>query len=303
MGAYNLAYNFADMSVVVIGERIGDVLVLSFAKLPLSERLVEFRRLILLVVFVVFLLAVGLCGVARPLTLIFKPEWLALDVGAMLAVLAFLSITRPIEGAARVYLQVASSTRTIMLIEWIKVGGIMAAIFGLGLLGRSHSERLGAIGACAAVILTFTVSTFGYLYVVARREQVSFFGFVGAMRKPGLCAGVMCAGLLLADRYLIAPGVASWRPGATGVGFIDGRVLPHWDAVAGGLLGVIVGVALYGGMTLLVARREITQLIRTLRSRKKRDPQAEAKPAEQEAGEGAGVAAAPEKEPKADAAE
>jgi lipopolysaccharide exporter len=298
MGAYNLAYNLADMPAITIGERIGDVLVPSFAKLPPKDRPAELQRSITLIAFAVFPLAAGLSGVARPLTLIFNEQWLALDVGWMLAVLAFLSTTRPIEWAARVYLQVASQTRTIMLIEWVKVAGIMAAIFGLGVLGKTRSERLGAIGACAAVVLTFAVSTLGYLYVVARREKVSFFGFVGAMRKPGLCAGVMWAGLLLIDRYAIAPGVAAWRPGATGVGFIDRRILPQWDTVAGLLFGVTVGVALYGGMCLLVARKEIKQLIQILRSRKKRDPGAEAKAAEPGA-EGAADA----KASSADAAE
>lgn len=277
MGAYNLAYNLADMPAITIGERIGDVLVPSFAKLPPKDRPAELSRSITLIAFAVFPLAAGLCGIARPLTLIFNEQWRALDVGWMLAVLAFLSVTRPIEWAARVYLQVASQTRTIMLIEWVKVGAIMAAIFGFGLLGKMHSDSMGAVGACAAVILTFFMTTLLYLFVVARREGVPFLGFVAAMRKPTLCAGVMCAGVLLADRYAIAPLVAAWRPGNTGIGFLDGRVLPQWDTFGGVMLGMIVGVLLYGGMCYLVARREIALLIKVLRSRKKPEPIAETK--------------------------
>ncbi len=38
MGAYNLAYNLADVPAATVGERIGDVLVPSFAKIPPAER-------------------------------------------------------------------------------------------------------------------------------------------------------------------------------------------------------------------------------------------------------------------------
>lgn len=269
MGAYNLAYNLADVPASTVGERIGDVLVPSFAKLPPEERPAALARSIAGIGFAVFPLSAGICGISRPLSLIFNEQWRALDIQWMLAVLAFLPVGRSIEWAARVYLQVAGSGRTIMTIEWVKVVGIMTAIFGLGLAGRMHSERIGAIGACVAVVGTFFTSMMVYLFTIARREGVPFSLFAGAMRKPGLCAGLMCAGVVSADRLLVAPATAAWKPGVTGIRALDGWILPHWDAAAGVLFGVLLGAGLYTALAYLIAGAEVRELIRVMRSRKK----------------------------------
>lgn len=269
MGAYNLAYNLADVPATTVGERIGDVLVPSFAKLPPPERPAALARAIAGIGFAVFPLSALICGISRPLSLIFNEQWRALDIRWMLAVLAFLPVGRSIEWAARVFLQVAGSARTIMTIEWVKVVGIMTAIFGLGMAGQLHSERLGAIGACVAVVGTFFTSMIVYLFTIARREKVPFLMFLGAMRKPGLCAGLTCAGVLSADRFLVTPAVAAIHPGLTGIRVLDGWILPHWDAAAGILAGGLLGAGLYAGLALLIAGPEVKELIRVMRSKKK----------------------------------
>ena len=92
MGAYNLAYNLADVPAATVGERIGDVLVPSFAKIPPAERPAALARSIAGIGFAVFPLSAGICAISRPLSLIFNEQWRALDIRYMLAILAFLPV-------------------------------------------------------------------------------------------------------------------------------------------------------------------------------------------------------------------
>ncbi|MEZ4295407.1 MAG: oligosaccharide flippase family protein [Polyangiaceae bacterium] len=264
MGAYNLAYNLADVPATTVGERLGDVLVPSFAKLPENERPGALLRSLPLVGFAVFPLAALLGGISRPLTLLLNDTWQALDVRWMLLVLATLSISRPIEWALRVYLQVAAKTRTIMLIEWAKAGAIMAAIFSVG--------RLGPVAACAAVAGTFMASVLVYMAVIARIARVSFASFVRALAKPFVCATAMLGGLFLIDRIALSPMALATHPSDTGVGFLDRYVLTHWGAATGITLGLLVGVALYVVITYLVARDELRRMVQILRRSRSKKP-------------------------------
>ena len=67
MGAYNLAYNVADVPAVQVGEQIGDVLLPSFAKLEPAARKAALVRSTGLLALVTFPLAVGLGAIAQPL--------------------------------------------------------------------------------------------------------------------------------------------------------------------------------------------------------------------------------------------
>ncbi len=266
MGAYNLAYNLADVPATTVGERIGDVLVPSFAKLPERDRPSALVRSLSLVGFAVFPLAAGLCGISRPLSLFLNDTWQALDVRMMLLVLSLLSIARPIEWSVRVYLQVAGQTRLIMFIEWAKVVVIMAAIFALG--------QLGPIAACVAVGGTFIASAFAYVVAVGRTAKVPLGRLVWALARPLFCAGVVAASLVLLDRFAFPALAEAVKPGPTGVGAIDRYVLQNWSASASLLLAVPAGVVLYVGVTYVVARDKVTEILRLIRSSRTRKNEA-----------------------------
>jgi lipopolysaccharide exporter len=261
MGAYNLAYNLADVPATTVGESIGDVLVPSFAKLDPKERPAALTTSLGFVAFAVFPLAAGLMGVSRPLSLLLNDSWQALDVRWMLVVLSLLSIARPIEWTVRVYLQVAEQTRLIMYIEWGKVVGLMAAIFSLGLLGP--------IAACVAVSATFLASALVYLIGVARVARISLWSLALPLVRPLLCAGLLAVTLFLFDRYALTAFLAAVKPGNTGVGFIDTYLLRHWQAAAGIPIDGLVGVLLYAGISYLVARDQVDQIVALVRAKRK----------------------------------
>ena len=95
VGAYNLAYNVADVPAVQVGEQIGDVLFPSFANMDGPRRRAALLRSTGLLALVTFPLAVGL-GAIAPTTVetLLRPEWH--DVAPMLAVLSVLSVVRPV---------------------------------------------------------------------------------------------------------------------------------------------------------------------------------------------------------------
>jgi PST family polysaccharide transporter len=257
MGAYNLAYNLADVPATTVGERIGDVLVPSFAKLEEKDRPGALVRSISFVGFAVFPLAALLAGISRPLTLFLNDKWQALDVRWMLAVLSLLSVARPIEWSVRVYLQVAARTRLIMIIEWAKVVVLMAAIFGLG--------QLGPIWACIAVGVTFLLSGTAYLFAASRVAGVALGRLLGALLRPIACSAFTAAAMVVLDRFVIPAIVKASMPGETGVHVIDRYLLPHWGAAAGLTLDLPVGVLIYAGAAYLVAREQMMELVRRLR--------------------------------------
>lgn len=266
MGAYNLAYNLADTPATAVGERIGDVLVPSFAKLAPAQRPAALQRSIGFVGFVVFPLAAGLSAVSRPLTLFLNDTWQALDVRWMLVVLSVISIARPVEWTVRVYLQVASKTRTIMYIEWAKVVGIMAAIYAFG--------RLGPVGGCVGVGVTFLVSALVYLAAVARTARVSFVSMLVPLGRPLFCAGAMWSSLFFLDRYALV-WITSVTPANTGIHFLDRYVLMHWGAAAGITLGIVAGILIYVAVAYVVARDQVKEIVSRFRSSRKKSPAAE----------------------------
>lgn len=260
MGAYNLAYNLADVPATTVGERIGDVLVPSFAKLPVKERPGALVRSLSLVGFAVFPLAAGLAGISRPLSLFLNDTWQAQGVRMMLLALSLLSIARPIEWAVRVYMQVAGHTRLIMFIEWGKVVVIMAAIFAAGTIGPT--------AACLAVGGTFMVSAVVYLFAVGRTAGVPFAKLLYAVGRPFFCSALVAAALVLLDRYVFEAISTATMPSTRG--FVKTYLAGHWSAYVGLALAGPSAVLLYAGTAMLLARSEILEMVRLLRSSRKK---------------------------------
>lgn len=200
VGAYNYAYNFADVPAVQIGEQIGDVLLPSFARMKTEDCKTALVRSTGLMALIVFPLAVGL-GVTAPTVVgaLLGKKWE--DVWPMLAVLSALSVTRPIGWTISSYLQSRDQPRAIMWLEILKLAGVVAFILVLGTVGRgSGGDEVGALWACGGVGVAFLVHALASMWIVHRLDAVPFWPFVGRCVPP-LVACIPMAGAIIGVRY------------------------------------------------------------------------------------------------------
>jgi len=145
-GMYNLAYNLADVPAIQIGEQIGDVLLPSFARMDAARRPEALVRALSLLGLVVFPLAVGLGVVAKTLVAtLFDARWQ--DLGQMLALLAALSVARPVGWTVASYLQARQLPRRILALEALK---LLLLVLSLVTFGRRDP-----LLACGAVGVAF----------------------------------------------------------------------------------------------------------------------------------------------------
>ncbi|MEZ4438782.1 MAG: oligosaccharide flippase family protein [Polyangiaceae bacterium] len=222
VGFYNFAYNIANIPATHIGEHIGDVLLPSFAKLPAMEE--KHRALVRasgLLALVVFPLAIGLGAVAHQVVgVVLDPRWE--PVAPMLVVLSALSVFRPVGWLVQSYLQALRRTRTLLILEAIKVGSLFALIYLMGRLG-------GVLWSCGAVGVAFLV------FAVASQWAVHSVDGLGmwAMTKPFVRPLLACAPM---------------------VGAVVGlRLLIHTFAVWALLLEIAVGGLVYVASAFLIA--------------------------------------------------
>ncbi|XXY46282.1 oligosaccharide flippase family protein [Sorangium sp. So ce269] len=244
-GLYNLAWNLADIPASQVGERIGDVLVPSFSKLEPEQRKTALVRALTLLSLLIFPLAVGLGAVAPTILndTFFNDAWE--PAGPLLAALSALGVTRPIGWVMSSYMQVYGRTRTIMILEWLKVGAIIGGIVLLGSIG-------GVLWACAGVGVAFGVHALASLWVVKRADGVPYARLLRPLVRPLLACLPMVAAVL-AVRYglqQLGPLPRGFRLGA--------------EVVAGGLVFV--------ASALVIARqasRDFLQLAREAMRRRR----------------------------------
>jgi lipopolysaccharide exporter len=246
-GLYSRAYNFADIPANKIGEQIGDVLVPSFAHMEhQDDRRRALVRSVGLLAMVITPLAVGLGAVAHTLVdAIFKKEWA--DVAPMLVILSALSVVRPIGWLVMGYLQAQSRTRTILVLEAVKVAALLA---GIGALAT-----IGPLWACVGVGVGFTIHALASLWVVHRVDGMSMWTMTAPTIGP-LLATLPMVGGVLGVRWLLAG---------------------HLPSVLLLLVEIVVGGLLYVPSALVLARsssRDLIDLLRKVRQRKKADPPA-----------------------------
>jgi lipopolysaccharide exporter len=196
-GLYNLAWNLADIPASQVGEKIGDVLVPSFAKLEPERRRDALVRALKLLSLLVFPLAVGLGAVAPTILndTFFNAAWE--PAGPFLTVLSALSVARPIGWVASSYFQAQGRTRSVMVLEWMKVLTIVGGIYVLGRLG-------GELWACSGVGLAFGLHGLASLWLVKRADGIAFTALIGPLLRP-LLACVPMVVAILAVRYGIRP--------------------------------------------------------------------------------------------------
>ena len=194
MGAYNLAYNLADVPASHVGEHIGEVLTPSFANMTAEQSRAALLRSTGLLGLIVFPLSIGL-GVVAPTLVgtIFDQRWAA--VGPMLLLLSVLSVSRPIGWTIAAYQQARMQPRAAMWLGLFKVVALMTSIVVIG--------RSSPLWTCAAVGIGFAVYAVAGLLIVRRTDGVSVLAFIGRI-APALVACVPMALAVLALRPLVA---------------------------------------------------------------------------------------------------
>ncbi|HEY5944550.1 MAG TPA: oligosaccharide flippase family protein, partial [Kofleriaceae bacterium] len=199
LGAYNMAYNLADIPALQVGEQIALVLLPSMAELPKERRARALERSPALLSLVIFPLAIGLGLVAYPLIawILPKNDWQ--EVAPLLAVLACLSVFRPITWVLSAYMESEQKTGRLMFLELAKVVFI---VVGIGVLAR-----YGLRVAAGAVGLAFGLTAIAGIAMVVRHGPSPARLAAGFIR-PLLACLVMAGAVLATHRGLVALGVS-----------------------------------------------------------------------------------------------
>ena len=178
-GAYNMAYNLADIPAIQVGEQIALVLMPSMAELPKERRGPALEKASAMLSLIIFPLAVGLGLVAYPLIGLILPsnEWQ--EVAPLLTVLACLSVFRPITWTLSAYVEAESKTGRLMFLEVAKVVLIVGGIALLSPFGLR-------ISACA-VGIAFALSAVAGVILVAREGPSATKLLIGFLQPLAAC--------------------------------------------------------------------------------------------------------------------
>jgi PST family polysaccharide transporter len=238
MGAYNLAYNLADIPAVQVGEQIGDVLLPSFAQLAPERRGQALLRSTALLALIMFPLAIGLGAVAPTATrAFFDRRWIL--VGPMLMYLSALSVTRPIGWTINSYLLAREQPRAVMILEIFKVVALLGSIWAAARL-----FDLGPIWACGAVGVAFGLHTLASLIAVRLLDGISLGAFLARLAGPLLACVPLVAAVLGVRHAREALGMRSPLLGLTA------------EIAAGGVAYVVAALVLARS-----ASRELLKLV------------------------------------------
>jgi len=181
-GAYNMAYNLADIPAIQVGEQIALVLLPSIAELPKERRPRALERSTALLSLIIYPLAVGLGLVAYPLIGLILPADKWQEVAPLLTVLACLSVFRPITWVLSAYMEAEAKTNRLMLLELAKV---VVIVGGIALLAP-----YGLRVAAGAVGIAFGATAFAGVVIVAREHggPSAWRLFVGFFQPLVACA-------------------------------------------------------------------------------------------------------------------
>lgn len=199
LGAYNMAYNLADIPAVQVGEQIALVLLPSIAELPKERRPRALERSTALLSLVIFPLAVGLGLIAYPLIawILPKNDWQ--EVAPLLTILACLSVFRPITWVISAYMEAESKTGRLMFLEIAKVAFIVG---GIGLV-----SQWGPHAAAAAVGVAFGLTALAGIAMVVRHGP-SLKRLGAGFVQPLIACFVMGAAVFLTHRGLQMTGLS-----------------------------------------------------------------------------------------------
>jgi PST family polysaccharide transporter len=200
VGFYNMAYNLADIPAVQVGEQISGVLLPAMTGLELRDRRTAVPRSTGLMSLVVFPMAVGLGSVAPTLIrCLLNDAWQG--VAPLLVVLSVLSVARPMGWGVGAYLASMSRTRTIMLLDLLK----LVLLFG-GIVALSP---LGPVWTAGAVGIAFGGQSLIKIGLVVRTDDLPLRPLASAVLRPLAACAVMAAAVLATRSGLEALGVES----------------------------------------------------------------------------------------------
>lgn len=184
-GAYNMAYNLADIPAIQVGEQIALVLMPSMAALPPERRPRALERASALLSLIIFPLAVGLGLVSYSLIAMILPadDWQ--EVAPLLTILACLSIFRPITWVLSSYLEAESKTNRLMILELAK---IVLLIGGITVL-QPYGVRL----ASGAVGLAFGATAVAGVLLVMREGPSPRRLLIGFLQPLAACSVMIAA--------------------------------------------------------------------------------------------------------------
>ncbi|HTL33176.1 MAG TPA: oligosaccharide flippase family protein [Kofleriaceae bacterium] len=235
LGAYNMAYNLADIPAVQVGEQIALVLLPSMAELPVERRARALERSTALLSLVIFPLAIGLGLVAYPLIAWILPKNGWQEVAPLLTVLACLSVFRPITWVLSAYMEAEQKTGRLMFLELAKVAFLIIGIGALSPFGLRVSA--GAVG------LAFGLTALAGVAMVVR-EGPSPTRLAIAFLQPFAACAVMASVVWLVHKALIGGGV-------------------HHPSVLV-LVEVVAGAIAYVGAALVICRETSRDLLQLL---------------------------------------
>jgi PST family polysaccharide transporter len=184
-GAYNMAYNLADIPAIQVGEQIALVLMPSMAELPPERRPRALERSTALLSLIIFPLAVGLGLVAYPLVALILPKGDWQEVAPLLVVLTCLSVFRPITWVLSAYFEAESKTNRLMILEIAKLGILLGCIALLAPYGVRVAS--GAVG------IAFGITAVAGIVMVSREGPSArrlVMGFIQPAAACGVMAGV-----------------------------------------------------------------------------------------------------------------
>jgi PST family polysaccharide transporter len=236
VGAYNMAYNLADIPAIQVGEQIALVLMPSMAAIPPERRPRALERSTAMLSLIIFPLAVGLGLVAYPLISLLLPSNKWQEVAPLLTVLACLSIFRPLTWVLSAYLEAESKTNRLMFLEIAKVGVLLA---GISLL-----QPYGLRAAAGAVGIAFGLTALAGIAIVAREGVSPYRLFLGFFQPLVACI-VMGAAVWLTSTGLQAAGLS--HPAIALIAMI------------------LVGAVTYVGAALILCRETALDLIGLLK--------------------------------------
>jgi PST family polysaccharide transporter len=197
-GAYNMAYNLADIPAIQVGEQIALVLLPSMAELPHDRRGPALERSTALLSLIIFPLAVGLGLVAYPLIAAILPANNWQEVAPLLVVLACLSVFRPITWVLSAYLEAEAKTNRLM---WLEVAKVALLLVGIAVL-----SPLGLRAAACSVGIAFGATAVAGVALVVREGPRPGKLLIGFFQPLAACA-VMASAVWLVERGLVAAGV------------------------------------------------------------------------------------------------
>ena len=198
VGFYNMAYNLADIPAVQVGEQISGVLLPAMTNVEVEDRKAALIRSTALMALVVFPLAVGL-GVVAPTLIrcLLNDAWQG--VAPLLVVLSVLSVVRPMSWGAGAYLASFSRTRTLMVLELLKLVLLFSCIVAF--------SRLGPLWTAASVGIAFGGQALVTVGLVIHTDRVPAWPLVSAVLRPLAACAVMAAAVLGVRRAMSALGV------------------------------------------------------------------------------------------------